>query len=134
MLKLLLPSEDNGLTVDKNSLRSTGITFILTALEGMKMVQEAWFCKKKKWRRSVSLSQNQEVLLPNERDGISVLSFYSPQMCKRVNGDAPDLFRHNANACTKCIATNKIVVARHLTHPTAGELSLENATHDARKF
>ena len=33
--------------------------------------------------------QNQARLLPNERDGISVIGFSSPAMCKGVNGDDP---------------------------------------------
>ena len=52
-------------------------------------------------------------------------------MCKGVNSDAPDLFRHNANAYTNCIATNEPLVARRLTHPTVGELSLNNASYAA---
>ena len=58
------------------------INFILTALERLKTVQEAWFGKGEivlnKFSRSVSFVKNQEVLLPNERDRISVIEFSSP--------------------------------------------------------
>ena len=52
-------------------------------------------------------------------------------MCKGVNGDAQCFFRHNANACTNCIATNEPLAARRLTHPTVGELLLNNAKYVA---
>ena len=74
-----------------------------------------------KFSRSVSLLQNQDILLPNERDGISVIEFSSPTMCKGVNGDAPDLFSRSVDAHTGSIATNDPLVARRFTHPIVGE-------------
>ena len=121
--------------ISKCFVRSTEITFILTALEVLKTFQEAWFGKGKlllsKFSRSVSFLQNQEGLLPNERDVISVISFPSPTMCKDVNGDAPAFFYCSDNARTNCISTNEPLAARRLTHPTVGELSLNNVTYAA---
>ena len=81
-----------------------------------------------KFSRSVSFLQNQERLLPNERDGISVIEFSSPAMCKGVNGDTPDFFNCSINSHTSYIATNNPLSARRFTHPIVGELSLNNAT------
>ena len=80
------------------------------------------------FNRSVSFFQNQEILLPNERDGISVIEFSSPEMCKGVNSDAPDFFNRSVNYHTCCIATNDPLTARRFTCPIVGELSLNNAT------
>ena len=81
-----------------------------------------------KFSRSVSFLQNQEILLSNERDGISVIMFSSPEMCKGVNGDAPAFFNRSANAHTSCISTNDHLAARRFTHPIVGDLSLNNGT------
>ena len=60
----------------------------------MKKIQEDWFgwakFLLKKISRSVPFLQNQERLLPNEGDGISVIAFSFPETCKGVNGDAPE--------------------------------------------
>ena len=124
------------LTISKCCIRITEITFILTVLGGPEKAQEALFVKGKfllnKFRRSVSFLQNQEGLLPNERDVISVIAFSSQEMCKCVNGDAPYSLNRSDNTHTNCIATNKPLSARRLNHPTVGELSLNNATYAAR--
>ena len=51
------------------------------------------------------------------REGISVVAFYSPEICKGIKGDAPDFFNHNDNTYTNCIATTETLAARLLTHP-----------------
>ena len=81
-----------------------------------------------KFSRSISFLQNQEILLPKERDEIFVMEFSSPEMFKGINGDAPDFFNCRASARTSCIATNELLAARRFTHPIVGELSLKNAT------
>ena len=79
-----------------------------------------------KFSRSVSFLQNQAILMPNERDGISIIEISSPAMCKGVNGDTPEFFNRNVNARTSCVSTNDPLSARHFTHPIVGELSLNN--------
>ena len=81
-----------------------------------------------KFSRSVSFLQNLEIILPNERDGIPVIAFYSPSMCKGVNDDAPAFFNCSVSSPTSCIATNEPLVARLFTYPIVGELSLNNTT------
>ena len=74
---------------------STEITFILAALKGLKTVQEDWFGKGKillnKFSRSVYFLQNQARLLPNDRDGISVIEFF-PQQCEKLSRVMPHIF------------------------------------------
>ena len=98
---------------------------MLAVLKGLKTVQEAWLGKGKfvlnKFSRSVSFLQNQARLLPNERDGIFVIEFSSPEMCKGVNGDAPAFLNLSANARTSCIATNDTLATRRFTHAIVGE-------------
>ena len=102
------------------------------------MVQEAWFGKGKfllnKFRRSVSFLQNQEILLPNKRDGISVIAFYSPAMCKGVNGDAPAFLNRIVSAITSYISTNEPLSERRFIHPIVGELLQKNVIYDARNY
>ena len=78
--------------------------------------------------RSVSFLQNQDRLLPNERDGISVIELSSPEICKGVNGDSPECFNRSVNALTSRIAINDPLSARRFNHQIVGELSLNNTT------
>ena len=87
-----------------------------------------------KFSTSVSFLQNQARLLPKDRDEISVIEFTSSEMCKGVNGDAPDFFNRSVNARTNCIATNDPLSASHFTHPIVGVLSLNSTTWAARNF
>ena len=82
--------------------------------------------------RSLSFLQNQERLLPNERDGISVIAFYSPEMCKGVNDDSKEFFNRSANDRTDYIATKKPLAPRRLTDPEVSEFSLNNAAYADR--
>ena len=66
--------------------------------------------------------------MPNERDGIYVIEFASPEMCKGINDDSPSYFNGSVNVRTSCIATNDPLSARRFTHPIVGDLSLNNAT------
>ena len=72
--------------------------------------------------------------MSNERDGIFVIEFYSPEMCKGVNDDAPDFLNISVIARTSFIATNYPLAVRCFTHPVVGELSLNNVTWSASNF
>ena len=80
-----------------------------------------------KFSRSVSFLQNQDILLPNERDGISGIASSSPEIYKGVNGDSPAFFYRIVSARTSCISTNEPLSARRFTNPIVGEFSLNNA-------
>ena len=70
--------------------------------------------------------------MPNNHDGISVISFSSPEMCNGVNNYAPAFFNRSDNARTNCILTNKILDIKCLTHPTVVYLLLNNVMYSAR--
>ena len=82
----------------------------------------------------MSFLQNQARLMPNERDGISVIVFSSPEICKGVNGDAPAFFNCSVNYRTNFIANIDPLATRRFNHPIVGELSLNSATWAAHKF
>ena len=49
--------------------------------------------------------QCHSLLLPNDRDGTSAISFFFPSMCVVISGHAFFALRRSANACTNCSAT-----------------------------
>ena len=89
------------------------------------------------WLNKVRMSaldlQYHAALLPNDRNGMSVMTFWVPAMCWDINGDVPAIFSRRANACTNCMATSNHLAAIRLTHPAVGELSLNKATYFARR-
>jgi hypothetical protein len=66
--------------------------------------------------------------LPNERDGISIIAFFSPLICCGVNGQHLFAFSLSARACIKCTAVIDWCNASLSTHSAVGELSLNNGT------
>ena len=72
-------------------------------------------------------------LLPKECEGISVIDVSSPAMWSGVMGHVPLSFSQSASALMRCAETIDPHVAMRLTHPTVGELSLNNATRFSRR-
>ena len=73
---------------------------------------------------SLSFLQNHYFLLPNDRDGVSVIWFFLPPMCWGVRGEHLLYFSRRASARSSCPATIDPFAAILVTHPTVGELSL----------
>ncbi len=59
---------------------------------------------------------------------MSVIEFSSPAIWSGVMGHVPLSFSRSASALMRCADTIDPRVARHRTHPTVGELSLNSAT------
>ena len=83
--------------------------------------------------KSSSDLQCHSATLPNERDGISVISFSAPGMCTGVIGHTPRCFILIANARTSCAAMRECREASRFTQPTVGSLSLNTATLRSRR-
>jgi hypothetical protein len=67
------------------------------------------------------------LLLPNDLDGTSAISFFFPSMCDVINGHALFAFILNAKACTNCSATMDCFDASLLIQLIDGVLSPNNA-------
>ena len=99
--------------------------------EGRKTVHE--FCEGRgnlelnKVSNSSSDLQCHWASLPNEREGISVIAFFLPGMCKVVSGDTCLCLILNANALNSWSATIDPLAAILLTQLTVGELSENSA-------
>ena len=74
------------------------------------------------------VSQCHSLLLPNDRDGTSAISFFFPSMCVVISGHALFVFRRSANACTNCSATSDVFDASRFIQLIEGVLSPNNAT------
>jgi hypothetical protein len=79
--------------------------------------------KLKRVSKSLSVSHLQAGLLPNERDGTSVIALRSPAIWMGVRGHALCNFRCKAKACIKFSATLEHRDPRRATQPIDGELS-----------
>jgi hypothetical protein len=67
-------------------------------------------------------------VLPNDLEGMSVIAFSPPAMCRVVKGEAFVTCRRSAKALTSCIATADDFTASRCTQCTLGLLSLYRAT------
>ena len=119
-------------SIPKAVIRSTEITRILIALEGRKVVQE--FCPEsgndyiKRVSKSKSSLQNHFGSLPNDRDGMSVMAFFLPAMCRVVRGKTFRSFMRRERAGRSWSATNDPLAAICHTQCKVCELSLNSAT------
>ena len=118
-------------------ISKTEVTFVATALENRKTVQEFCVGKGKRELYSVenamSVLQVQRGVLPNEREGMSVSWFLAPAMWRVVNGDAFRIWSRSANARIKCIAIGDRRDANRWIQPTDGLLSLYRAIRAAER-
>ena len=93
-------------------IRKTEITFILMSKEGWKALQEAWLGSEnfelKRSRNHSSVSQCHFGSLPKERDGMSVMAFSVPAMCRGVSDEVPLSFILMARAYNKSPATSEL--------------------------
>jgi len=74
------------------------------------------------------VSQCHSLLLPNDRDGTSAISFFFPWMCVVINGHAFLAFNRSARACTNCSATSDFFDASFFVQLIDAMLSPKSAT------
>ena len=80
----------------------------------------------KKVSNSASVLKFHFLLLPHDRDGMSVIAFWFPGMGIGVRGNAPFAFVLNASTRNNRAVTLEPFAAMHLTHPMVGKLLLNS--------
>ena len=117
----------------KGCVRKMEITRVTSPQFSRYTVQEFLFgrgkSELKRVSKSLSVSQRQEGLLPNERDGTLEIAFLLPAIWMGVRGHALCNFRRKAKACIKFSATLERRDPRRATQPINGELSPNSAIH-----
>ncbi len=115
----------------KGCVRKIEITRVTSPQFSRYTVQEFLFGRGKSElnsdSNSLSVSQRQEGLLPNKRDGTSEIAFLLPAIWMGVRGHARCIFRRNARACMRFSAIFERRDPRRATQPIDGELSLNSA-------
>jgi hypothetical protein len=110
----------------KGCVRKIEITRVTSPQFSRYMVQEFLFGRGKselnRVSKSLSVSQCQEGLLPNEQDGTSEIAFLLPAIWMGVRGHVRCIFRCNARACMRFSAIYERRDPRRATQPIDGEL------------